>query len=153
MAIQYVKFVSLVLGPQILGGTPIWPFDPTNGSGVNMQFHYAPDGTIVLHEGELGYAITHYEDNDSRIVSAFTCSDEFLAENPNFLNDMVDQGLSAWGGIKMTKDEALTLVKYFQPERTIYMPNPIDPTKTVTKTFGEVSLTENNILTRTVTIS
>lgn len=153
MAIQYARFVSLVLGPQVLGGTPIWPFDPSTGSGVNMQFHYAPDGTIQLFGGELGYAIAHYQDEDSRIISAFVCTDEFLASAPDFLNDMVDQGLSAWGGVKMTPTEALALAQELQPARSIEIPDPEDPESTITKNFGEISLDVNNVLTRTVTES
>lgn len=151
MAIQYARFVSLVLGPQILGGTPIWPFDPSTGSGVNMQFHYYPDGTIQLHEGELGYAIAHYQDDDSRIVCAFVCDDSFLTENPDFLTDMVDQGLGAWGGVAMTPSEALSLVQTLQPARSIEIPDPDNPGETITKNFGPVSLTVDNIMTRSVT--
>jgi hypothetical protein len=147
MVKKYVKFVIQDIG---LPSGPIWPFDPSTGTGNNIGYHYAPD--VVVHElHNLGYAIMHYQDNDSRRVCCVECDEAVLVGKPNLLTDVVVEGFAPFGGAELTPQEALTLVQYLEPARQFQVPDPQNPGQTITVTYGAVSLDANDYLTRTIT--
>jgi len=115
MHIQYAKFVSLVLH-DVHHNFPIFPFDSDNKIG-NIPYHYFPSVSIQQLGGCLGYAVMHYEDQDSRRVCCVSCSDEVYSSFPDILTDAVEMGMAAWGGKTMTPAQALTLVQHLSPER------------------------------------
>lgn len=151
MQYQYASFISLVLH-DVHGGCPIFPFDPSTGNNGNHAYHYHPTVTVLEQAGLLGYAIMHYQDNDSRRVCCLQCEDAVLVDFPSLLTDAVTQGLAAWGGKVLTANEALTLVQYLQPtrEETFEQLDEQGQPETITRTYGAVSLS-NGLLTRTVT--
>jgi hypothetical protein len=156
MTIQYCCFTSLVLH-DVHGNCPIFPFDPMTGNSGNCAYHYHPSITIKELDGELGFQISHYQDNDSRRIATLECTDnDLLTEWPNLLVDAVEQGFAAWGGRTMSDADALALAQYLQParEESFGVPDPDNPGEviTVNKDYGAISL-DGSVLTRTVTIT
>jgi hypothetical protein len=152
---QYLSFISLVLH-DVHGGCPIFPFDPSSGLSGNHAYHYHPAVSILQLPNDLGYALSHYQDNDSRRISCLQCDDSVLSDSPDLLTDAVTQGFAAWGGRLLTSAQALTLARILQPTYsvTLFEFDPQNPETQIlkTKTYGTVSLDNDDILTRTVTI-
>ena len=146
MSIQYVRWVLLEIGDR---AGPRWPFDPADGLKGSIGYHYSPDVSVVKLNN-LDYAIMHYQDQDSRRISCFQAD---LSEKPNLLTDTVLDGMAAFGGRVLTPQEALDLAKILQPAREETIPDPQNPEQTLTRTYGEISLDENDLLTRTITIT
>ena len=155
MQVQYASFVSLVLH-DVHGNSPIFPFDPSTGNNGNHGYHYHPDVTLKELEGELGFCVSHYQDNDSRRICCLQCSDETHTSKPNLLSDAVTQGFAAWGGKVLTPSEALSLAQELQPNRVEEWdePDSENPESTThyTKTIGAISLDMDDYLTRTVNV-
>ena len=147
MVKKYIEFVIQDLG---YPGGPIWPFDPSTGQGNNLSYHYAPDvNANELHN--LGYVISHYQDNDSRRICCVETTEEIAAVKPNLLGDVVSQGFSLFGGSELTPADALTLARILEPARQVVIPDPENPEQTITRTYGEIALDGNDYLTRTIT--
>ena len=153
MAVQYANYVSLVLH-DVHGNCPVFPFDPSTGRKGNVDYHYHPSVT-AFEMNNLGFVVSHYQDEDSRRICCLTCDDAKLIESPNLLIDAVEQGMAAWGGRVMTPAEALALAKTLEPARVVEWeePNPEDPEHPIQKsrTYGEITLDVNDHLTREIT--
>jgi hypothetical protein len=152
MHYQFAKFVTLILPFYGLGRMPIYPFDTSNGTSNtdlhSVFYHYHPAIQPVMIP-TIGYAISHYADNDSRFVCCLSCNDDVYGESPEILIDAVEMGMAAWGGKCMTVEEALRLAKYLQPARQFVQerPSPTGNTQ-VRVTIPSMSLTAEGILTR-----
>ena len=122
MKIQYAKFTTLVLPFYAMGRIPIYPFDTSNGVSNddlhNVFYHYHPAVAPVLFNN-IGYAVSHYADNDSRFVCCLSCSDDVYGMSPDILIDAIEMGMAAWGGKVMTPEEALRMARYLQPGRKL----------------------------------
>jgi hypothetical protein len=151
MNIIYVKFVSLVL-EKVNHGFPIMPFEVHGMDSRNqLSFHYKPSVDLVHFGGDLGICLGHYEDNDSRHLSALTCDDAHIIANPDILVEAVEMGFAAWGGKVLTPQQALVLANHLQPARQIVR-HEVDDEVAKTFNISEISLDINNVLTRTVTV-
>lgn len=154
MRLQYAKFASLVL-PGINASIPIFPFDMHHGShgDTNVGYHFWP-AVELLQIADCGFQVSHYADMDSRRLCLFAVGDGQLSITPDILTDAVDMGLAAWGGKRITEQEALALAKALQPTRSVESKH-IDPKTreevTQTTTYGAFELV-NGMLTRTVTV-
>ena len=154
MPIQYACFTSLVLH-DVHGNCPIFPFDPSTGQVGYVGYHYSPSLTIKEIPDELGYAISHYEDQDSRRICCFEVSSQTATEKPDLLTDAVSQGLAAFGGKTLTPTEARDLARELQPARSFQW-TEIDPDTgeevTKEKTYGTINLDQDDMLEITVTV-
>lgn len=153
---QYSDFISLVLH-DVHNNCPIFPFDPSTGMNGNVGYHYSPDISIKEMPGELGFVISHYQDNDSRRICCLQADESVITNFPDILSDAVTQGLSAWGGRIRTAEQILVLAKQLQPAREeSYDENdPDNPGQLIhyTKTYGEIYLDDDGILNRSVVIT
>ena len=153
MQLQYAKFTSLILPFFGLGRIPSYPFDVNNGVSQdelhNVFYHFYPAVTVQQFTN-IGYAISHYADDDSRWVCCMTCSDDVLGQSPDILTDAVEMGMSAWGGKCMIPEDALRLARYLQPARqyTQVRMNPEGANQTWLVTVPEIILNTDGILSR-----
>jgi len=153
MNIQYAKLCSLVL-QDINHGIPIMPFDiSVGGTGrTNMMYHFTPDVELVTFGDNFGVVVQDSQDQDSRKICAFVCSDEVITASPEILDDVVEMGLAAWGGKLLAPHEARTLALKLQPARQIELPDPENPENILTYDLGEITLDGDDVLTRTRTL-
>lgn len=155
MKLQYAKFASLVLPFYGMGRIPSYPFDVSNGVSTdelhNIFYHYHPTISIVQFPN-IGYAIPHFADNDSRWVCCLSCDDVTYGETPDLLTDAVEMGMAAWGGKLMIPEDALRLSRYLQPSRQFVVNRLIGDTEhQVRLTIPAITLDANGVLTRGAT--
>lgn len=158
MHYQYAKFVTLTLPFYGFGRIPIYPFDTSNGISSEeyhgVFYHYHPAVTPVLFNN-IGYAVSHYADNDSRFVCCLSCTDDVYGQSPDILVDAVEMGMSPFGAKLLTPEEALRLARYLNPSRQYAQKNFDIMAQTITKliTIHEITLNIDGILTREATTS
>ena len=148
----YVTFFTPdfgVISKDGLHSGPSWPFDPHDGSGGSLSAFLKKTVRAKELEG-LGFVITHYNEDDYKRICCIECDDEVPDE---VLNEVVDMGFAAFGGKKITQEEAETMSKIYQPAGIEEKEVTVDQ-ETITQktTFGEVSLDHDGYLRRYITV-